>query len=204
MITFQATHSLPNASFQSCPWAFVHASLHRQHPSFQPTVSPANAHSFSRTSPLPLECFLHPPSQERPVTLVCATYPVRTTLLQHLWPPAPRAWGGPLFISASLCSAPTSEQKVLQCSWTEGQWPGHQPPPIQEGSLPPHGEASEEKTRGGDHGLILSSRATVVHLLYAVQSRFFFFFLAFKKYISFFPFNKTVSLKTNRMTSEFF
>lgn len=61
MITFQATHSLPNASFQSCPWAFVHASLHRQHPSFQSTVSPANAHSFSRTSPLPLECFLHPP-----------------------------------------------------------------------------------------------------------------------------------------------
>ena len=142
--------------------------------------SPLWVRPMPTPSPGPHHClwsaFCTPPSQERPVTLVCATYPVRTTLLQHLWPPAPRAWGGPLFISASLCSAPTSEQKVLQCSWTEGQWPGHRPPPIQEGSLPPHGEASEEKTRGGDHGLILSSRATVVHLLYAVQSRVFFFF----------------------------
>lgn len=50
IITFQATRSLPNASFHSHPWTFAHAGLCWQRPSFHSAVCPANAHSSSKTS----------------------------------------------------------------------------------------------------------------------------------------------------------
>lgn len=112
IITFQATHSLPNASFHSHPWTFAHAGLCRQRPSFHSTVCPANAHSSSKTSLLHYLlrssfCILPslPGEGYHLITLVYECCTVRTPLFQPLCLLAPRAQGWPLFISASLCLA---------------------------------------------------------------------------------------------------
>ena len=148
------------------------------HPSSCPLPAtsflPVHCESGQRPStppPRPHHClqstFCTPPSQERPMTLVCATYPVRAPMTAgsrstgrtsvHLCAPllSPHKWteGAPVFVDWR----PTARSQATSFSGRV--------------TAAPQG-ASQEKTRGGDHGLILYSRSTVVHLLCAMQSSF--------------------------------
>lgn len=128
--------------------------LYQQHPSFQSTVIPANAHSSSKTPLLQdlttaSRALLHPSLPGE------ADHPCLCDLsCEDTSAPAPMTAGskstGRTSVHLSiLCSAPASEQKVLQCSWPEGQWPGHRPPPFQGGSLLPHGRPLKRRPGEG-------------------------------------------------------